>query len=143
LAFNFWVLLAESRLISSLFSNALTNNFLLLHGGMFQDTTIISSMWCLLHDKEHWCDPEAFRPERFLDEYGNFVKDERMIPFGIGKRICLGEVMARTSLFIFYTSLLQEFSFSLPAGAPQPSTLCVSGITTAPQPFTVKINKRY
>jgi hypothetical protein len=41
------------------FSNALRNNFPLLHGGMFQDKTIISGMWCLLHDKEHWCDPEA------------------------------------------------------------------------------------
>jgi cytochrome P450 len=123
-------------------SEVLTNNLPLLHGFVLQDTTVISSIWCLLHDKEHWGDPEAFRPERFLDEYGNFVKDEWMIPFGAGKRICLGEVMAKTSLFIFYTTLLQEFSFSLPAGEPQPSTLCVSGITTAPQPFTVKITKR-
>jgi methyl farnesoate epoxidase/farnesoate epoxidase len=120
----------------------LIDNFPLLHGFVFQDTTIILSLWCLLHDKEHWGDPEAFRPERFLDEYGNFVKDEWMIPFGTGKRICLGEVMAKAVLFIFYSTLLQEFSFSLPDGDPQPSTLSVSGITTSPQTFRVKITKR-
>jgi cytochrome P450 len=96
-----------------------------------------------LHDKEHWGDPGAFRPERFLDEHGNFVKDEWMTPFGIGKRTCLGELMARNILFIFYTTLLQEFSFSLPVGDPQPSTLCLPGITTAPQPFRVKLTRRY
>lgn len=108
-----------------------------------KDTTVIASLWCLMHDKEHWGDPEAFRPERFLDEYGNFAKDEWMLPFGTGKRTCLGEVMVRSCLFIFYTALLQEFSFSLPAGDPRPSTSCLPGITTAPQQFRVKISRRY
>lgn len=108
-----------------------------------KDTTVIASLWCLMHDKEHWGDPEAFRPERFLDEYGNFAKDEWMLPFGTGKRTCLGEVMVRSCLFIFYTALLQEFSFSLPAGDSRPSTSCLPGITTAPQQFRVKISRRY
>ncbi|KDR22559.1 methyl farnesoate epoxidase-like isoform X2 [Zootermopsis nevadensis] len=107
-----------------------------------KDTTVIASLWCILRDKEHWGDPEVFRPERFLDENDNFVKDEWMIPFGIGRRTCLGELMARNILFIFYTTLLQEFSFSLPVGDPEPSTLCLSGITSAPQPFRVKITRR-
>jgi methyl farnesoate epoxidase/farnesoate epoxidase len=36
-------------------------------------------------DKKYWGDPEAFRPERFLDSNGKFVKPERVIPFGFGK----------------------------------------------------------
>lgn len=36
-------------------------------------------------DKDHWGDPETFRPERFLDDNGRFVNnDPWMIPFGSG-----------------------------------------------------------
>ena len=108
-----------------------------------QDTTLIASIWCLLASEEHWSDPKKFRPERFLDKNGKFVKDEWMIPFGIGKRTCLGEVMARNLLFLFYTTLLQQFSFSLPQGHKTPSTLCLPGITTAPQPFSVTVTPRF
>ena len=36
-----------------------------------------------------------FRPERFLDNVGNIVRDEHMIPFSIGRRQCLGEKLAK------------------------------------------------
>ena len=103
---------------------------------------MIASLWCLLASVEHWGDPKEFRPERFLDSDGVYVKDDWMIPFGIGKRTCMGEVMARNLFFLFYTTLLQQFTFSLPEGCAKPSTLCLSGITTAPQPFRVILTLR-
>jgi len=36
-------------------------------------------------DVEHWGDPENFRPERFINSAGKFVKDDHLILFGTGK----------------------------------------------------------
>ena len=99
-------------------------------------------LYSLFQDKDHWGDPEVFRPERFLDPEGKLVKDEWMIPFGAGKRACLGEILARSTLFLFFTTLLQEFTFTIPEGDPIPSKIPLSGITIAPQPFRVKVTKR-
>nr|CAD7611351.1 unnamed protein product [Timema genevievae] len=107
-----------------------------------KDTILIVSLWSLLHDKDHWGDPEVFRPQRFIDSDGKFVKNEWLTPFGIGKRFCMGEPLARNSLFIFFSCVLKEFSFSLPEGEPLPSTQALTGFTAAPQPFMVKITHR-
>jgi methyl farnesoate epoxidase/farnesoate epoxidase len=57
-------------------------------------------------DPEYWGDPEAFRPERFLDPAtGSLIRKERFVPFGFGKRVCMGESLAKSELFLF-TSIL-------------------------------------
>ena len=43
---------------------------------------------------------------------GNFMKDERVIAFGSGKRICLGQSLAEKELFVFLTGLCQQVSIS-------------------------------
>lgn len=107
-----------------------------------KDSMIIVNLYSLFRDKEHWGDPEVFRPERFLDANGNYVKDDWMIPFGAGKRVCIGEVLARNTFFLFFTSLLQEFWFSVPEGDPEPTLVPLPGFTIAPAPFRVKAAKR-
>ncbi|GMT22564.1 hypothetical protein PFISCL1PPCAC_13861 [Pristionchus fissidentatus] len=57
-------------------------------------------------------DPERFWPERYLADDGVTLKKElveRTIPFGIGKRQCAGEGLARAELFIGLMSLIQNF----------------------------------
>ena len=58
---------------------------------------------------DHWGDGEVFRPQRFLDEAGDVKKDEHFIPFSVGKRQCLGETLAKTELFLFFTALVQQY----------------------------------
>ncbi|PNF20447.1 Methyl farnesoate epoxidase [Cryptotermes secundus] len=107
-----------------------------------KDTTVIICSYGVLSDPDHWGDPEVFRPERFLDSNGKFMKDDWMINFGSGKRFCLGESLARNILFIFFATFFQEFSLSIPEGDPKPSTMPQSGFTTAPYPFRMKIKER-
>ncbi|XP_072165163.1 cytochrome P450 2J4-like [Diadema setosum] len=64
-----------------------------------------------------WEDPEEFRPERFLDESGTFMRGLEPIPFGYGKRQCPGEQLARMEMFLFVTYLLQNFHLKLPSEA--------------------------
>ena len=37
-----------------------------------------------MNDPAHFKDPLVFNPSRFIGEDGTFVKNERVIPFGIG-----------------------------------------------------------
>ncbi|KAF8376197.1 hypothetical protein PRIPAC_82626 [Pristionchus pacificus] len=56
--------------------------------------------------------PDRFWPERYIAEDRVTLRKElveRTIPFGIGKRQCAGEGLARTELFIGLTSLIQNF----------------------------------
>ena len=44
----------------------------------------------IMHDPRYFSDPSKFNPGRFLDTQGKFVKNERVIPFGIGKFSVVG-----------------------------------------------------
>ncbi|XP_047501602.1 cytochrome P450 2L1-like [Penaeus chinensis] len=76
--------------------------------------TAVAACIGLCHkDPRYWDQPEEFRPERFLDEEGKFVAQrEGFLPFGIGRRSCLGEALARMELFSFTAALLQSFTFA-------------------------------
>uniref|UniRef100_A0A8D1GD19 Cytochrome P450 2J2 n=1 Tax=Sus scrofa TaxID=9823 RepID=A0A8D1GD19_PIG len=76
-------------------------------------TMVLINLTALHKDPAEWATPDTFNPEHFL-ENGKFKKREAFLPFSIGKRACLGEQLARTELFVFFTSLLQKFSFRPP-----------------------------
>ncbi|DAA29061.1 TPA: cytochrome P450 2D14 [Bos taurus] len=98
-------------------------------------TTLITNLSSVLKDETVWEKPFRFHPEHFLDAQGRFVKQEAFIPFSAGRRACLGEPLARMELFLFFTSLLQHFSFSVPAGQPRPSEHGVFAFLVTPAPY--------
>ncbi|KAK8391552.1 hypothetical protein O3P69_017240 [Scylla paramamosain] len=75
---------------------------------------VVSSTVTSMHyDSLYWDRPKEFRPERWLDENGKFfMAKEGFLPFGVGKRVCVGESLARMELFIFTTMVFQSFSIA-------------------------------
>ncbi|KAG8570480.1 hypothetical protein GDO81_011287 [Engystomops pustulosus] len=105
-------------------------------------TTIIPNLTSVLKDKNIWKKPYQFYPEHFLDAEGKFVKNEAFIPFSAGRRICVGEQLARMDLFIFFVSLLQRFEFRIPNDQPYPRHNPVFTFNFSPHPFQVCCEER-
>lgn len=64
---------------------------------------MLMSMWSVHYDKEHWGDPEVFRPERHLDDDGKLIIDEWFLPFGLGEwksnRLPLAKSLTASNLY--------------------------------------------
>ena len=68
-----------------------------------------------------------------------YVKNERIIPFGIGKRYCMGELLARNEVFMFTVNLIQKLKFLPPQDHPRPDTEKFnSSFTIIPDDFFVR-----
>ncbi|KAG0699338.1 Cytochrome P450 2L1 [Chionoecetes opilio] len=88
-------------------------------GGHFipKGAVLNGAIFTIHHDTRYWDNPDEFLPERWLNDEGKFVtKKEGFLAFGIGKRQCLGESLARMELLVFTTTLLQRLSFASPQG---------------------------
>ncbi|XP_077187149.1 cytochrome P450 2K4-like [Paroedura picta] len=77
---------------------------------------IIPLLSSVLQDETQWEKPLKFYPEHFLDSDGKFVKRDAFMPFSAGRRMCAGENLAKMELFLFFTSLLQKFTFQQAPG---------------------------
>lgn len=106
-----------------------------------EGTVVITSLSSVLNDKSKWMTPDKFNPDHFLDSQGLFWKREAFFPFSAGKRMCLGEQLAQMELFLFFTSLLQRFTFSSPGGV-EPSLETQGMNVMSPKPFKVRVSTR-
>ncbi|KAM9543815.1 cytochrome P450 2J4-like isoform 1-T1 [Guaruba guarouba] len=126
-----------SNIISVGMPRVCVRNTTLLGFPLKKGTIVLPNIASSLYDPKHWETPRQFNPGHFLDKDGNFVSQEAFLPFSIGHRVCLGEHLARTELFIFFANLLRAFTFRLPEGVTKISTEPILGGTLQPHPYRI------
>jgi cytochrome P450 len=94
-------------------------------------TTIVMSQWVSHRDPRFFEDPEAFRPERWLDGLAGRLPSGAYYPFGDGARRCIGQGFALLEAAIVIGMVAQRFEFRL-----------VPGQTVATEPL-VTLRPRY
>ena len=109
------------------------------------NTVIIPVLGEIMHDPNHFPNPSNFNPERYLTKKKNgnflFTPHPRVVQFGIGKRKCLGEVLARTTLYKFFTAIIQKYKIISGQDEPIVDKRSFVGLVVAPQPYKLKFVK--
>ncbi|XP_049828989.1 methyl farnesoate epoxidase-like [Schistocerca gregaria] len=113
-----------------------------LHGYRLPvNTTVLVNNWSLHMNKEHWGDPEVYRPERFINETGLLREDDAFLPFGLGRHRCLGEHFAKSCLFQIFAGILQKFQL-VPADVTDLKSTAFGGFNLAPKPYDIIFKSR-
>ncbi|XP_078171178.1 flavonoid 3'-monooxygenase CYP75B137-like [Carex rostrata] len=84
-----------------------------------EGTRVFVNVWAIQRDPSQWTDPLEFKPERFLQEEfkRDFTgKDFDYLPFGSGRRICAGAVMAERMVCNLLATMVHSFDWKLPEG---------------------------
>ena len=118
------------------------NDFIIFEGYVFpKDTTVIFNLDSALQDPKIFENPTEFNPGRFIDADGSIMRPKEWIPFGIGRRVCLGEAVAKMELFLYITTMIKRFEF-LSVDESEPDMAGILGITYSPKEFRVRAIER-
>lgn len=76
-------------------------------------TTIIPNVWAMMHDENVYPNPDKFDPDRFIEGTGKTPqRDPREIAFGFGRRVCPGQHIAESSMWIQMATTLATLDIS-------------------------------
>jgi len=77
---------------------------------------VLISMYATHRDPRFFSEPEAFRPERWLDGLDKRLPHGAFIPFGMGSRKCVGASFAMTETTLLVATIARRWRFELNAG---------------------------
>ncbi|CAL8079869.1 unnamed protein product [Orchesella dallaii] len=133
--------------ISNILPNGVMHRMLedvVFHGFFFpKGVTVISNLYKILRDPEIWGDADNFRPERFLSQDGKkVIKHEAFVAFSVGKRQCLGESLAKDTLFLIMACIFQKFKVLADPEHPIPDFEPPPGFLHETKPFKFLVRPR-
>jgi cytochrome P450 len=93
--------------------------------------TVLLSQWVMHRDPRYYDEPDAFRPERWLDGLADRLPPGAYFPFGDGPRRCIGQGFALLESALVISTIAQRFRFRL-----------LPGRRTVPEPLVTLRPKR-
>lgn len=77
---------------------------------------VLVPIYALHHDPRYYDQPEAFRPDRWLENGGALEKSlpkGAYLPFGMGPRVCIGNMFASMEARLLLATIAQRWQFRL------------------------------
>lgn len=89
-----------------------------IHGHIIpKNTQILVNVWAMGRDFSIWSDADIFMPERFFEQEIDFRGQHfQLIPFGAGRRVCLGMPLAYRMVHLLLATLIHNFDWKLEQG---------------------------
>lgn len=81
-------------------------------------SNVLINSYLLHRHREFWPDPETFDPENFTPERVAERPKHAYVPFGSGRRVCIGKHFALTELTLALATVARGHRLLLPEGAP-------------------------
>ncbi|EYC18046.1 hypothetical protein Y032_0028g1653 [Ancylostoma ceylanicum] len=70
-------------------------------------TAITAELSLIMSDEKYFENPEKFDPDRY--ERGGKALEQRVIPFGLGKRACIGESLAKAEIYLVLSNMISRY----------------------------------
>ena len=104
-------------------------------------TKLMPNLYNMCVDPKNWDSPTEFRPERHLVDPS--ATKEKMMTFGVGRRSCLGESLAKIEHFLLFANLIKAFEVAPASGKELPSlTDYHDGLTIGPKDCSLQLVPR-
>ncbi|KAG1728988.1 cytochrome P450 [Suillus paluster] len=104
-------------------------------------TTVFGNHWAICRDPEVFPEPDAFIPERWINDQGRLRDDLTNFVFGFGRRVCPGQHVATRSVFINALLILWAFRLTLDPAKPLNDMGFMTG-ERSNRPCTIKTETR-
>lgn len=105
-------------------------------------TTVYGNHWAISRDPDVFPDPDAFKPDRWLDTEGRVRDDLKFFVFGFGRRVCPGQHVANSSVFINAVLVLWAFRLTLDRTKPLDDAAFMNGTLPNEQPCSIDFQTR-
>ncbi|KAG1723925.1 cytochrome P450 [Suillus paluster] len=105
-------------------------------------TTVTGNHWAISRDPEVYPEPEAFKPQRWINDQGCLRDDLEFFVFGFGRRICPAQHLAKRSVFINSVLILWAFQLAIDRTKPLDDMGYMSGMPPNEEPCAIDFKTR-
>ncbi|KAI0335797.1 cytochrome P450 [Cubamyces sp. BRFM 1775] len=105
-------------------------------------TEVHACHWAIGRDPDVYPDPEAFKPERWLNAKGEMRDDLKYYNWGFGRRICPGQHVAERSIYMNTALMLWAFEITEDPARPIDTMAIKDGAIAHPYPFVARFKPR-
>ena len=108
-----------------------------------KDTIVIVDLEVVHLDPKCWENSTMFNPYHHTDEDKQLISNQgSLYPFSAGRRVCVGEPLAKVELFLFLSWMLHRFKFVVDESGPPELKGVVTPLTPSPKLYKIRAIKR-